>query len=122
LQVTNGNVAIDTQMANDSQYLLSTIQQESYNFLEYVSNDSTCTDLRYTRERIFHKHSDELSQDDDAAEESITFGDLVPRQTNDRFVAAQALSHVLLLASRGALKVSQGNAYGPIVLSDLVQG
>ncbi|ORY86925.1 Rec8 like protein-domain-containing protein [Protomyces lactucae-debilis] len=94
---------IDTQMANDSQFLLSTLQQESYNFFEY------------TRERIAQHDSV------DGQEGAILFENLVEPKTSDRFVASQAFSHVLLLASKGAIHVTQEVPYGSIMVHDLVE-
>lgn len=51
---------------------------------------------------------------------SITFSQLCePPQTN-RFVATQAFTHVLQLATMGMVQVRQENAYADITLQPLV--
>ena len=58
---------------------------------------------------------DRFLRDRASSEGGVSFEELIPRH-NGRFVAAQAFSHVLALASSGALKVEQQTAYGDISL------
>ena len=51
---------------------------------------------------------------------TISFGELCKPRNTSRFVASQAFSHVLQLATMGMVKVEQSGAYDPIELQPLV--
>lgn len=51
----------------------------------------------------------------------IAFDKLVDKRECTKFVAAQALAHVLLLATKKVLSVYQDKPYGPILLSNLIE-
>lgn len=100
----------EIQTAAPSQWMSATLNQESSNFLEFV------------RAQI----GGEPPPDDDNAEEresgaprkkTVKFEELLPPAQHTKMVAAQALHHVLTLATKHLLDVQQTEGYGPIALS-----
>jgi len=73
------------------------MEKESQNFLEFV------------RTAYLEKITEEGN-----AEDFITMNELVPPPQNHAIVAAQALQHILLLATRGFITVQQRILYGDI--------
>jgi meiotic recombination protein REC8 len=95
--------AVDTQKADESQWMSGVLAQESRNFLEYVKTE---LDTR--------KGGDE---DELLGGEFITFDELLPPTQHTKIVAAQAFHHLLALATRGLLQVKQDVGYEPIQMS-----
>lgn len=81
----------------------NSFDQQTINFLEYVSN------------RIFEGTNEDI-REDGAKKGEISFSWLIPPKSNTRAVATQALSHVLTLATKGALHVRQ-KEFGAIFLA-----
>ncbi|KAF8449950.1 Rec8 like protein-domain-containing protein [Terfezia claveryi] len=81
---------IGTQDANASQWLNATMEKESQNFLEFV------------RTAYLQKVQEEVN-----TVGFITMDELVPPHQSHAIVAAQALQHILLLATRGFITVQQ---------------
>ena len=73
------------------------MQKESYNFLKFVQ---TAISEKATKE------GNSVS--------NITMDELVPPQGNTRIVGAQALQHILFLATGALLVVKQDQRYGDI--------
>ena len=101
---------VDLQTAASSQWMKGTLDQESSNFLEFVKAQI----------------GDEPPPDDGNEEEreggvptkkTVTFEELLPPAQHTKMVAAQALHHVLALATKNLLDLQQTEGYGPIVLS-----
>ncbi|KAF8428256.1 Rec8 like protein-domain-containing protein [Tirmania nivea] len=88
---------IGTQDANASQWLNETMEKESQNFLEFVRT-------AYLKKVI----------EEGNAEGFITMDELVPPHQSHAIVAAQALQHILLLATRGFITVQQRLLYDDI--------
>lgn len=88
---------MSTQGANTSQWLNDAMQKESYNFLEFL------------RTSIKDKTADTSS-----SVQFITMDQLLPPYENSAIVAAHALQHILLLATKGFIAVEQKRAYGHI--------
>jgi hypothetical protein len=78
---------VDTQTAANSQWVREALDREALNFLEYV------------------RHSIMTTADD---VQSVTFEQLFEPRRNSRIVAAQAFYHVLSLATKGRVWVTQG--------------
>ena len=99
---------VSTQTAGESQWIRSTLDGESNNFLEFV------------RTRIQEKDAgpgaDELASETNQGG-SITFEMLLPPTQHTKIVAAQALLHTLSLATKGLVNVRQEEGYGSIDLS-----
>ena len=109
-QLYGPGAAVDTQTAADSQWLRSTLNQETSNFLAFLKAQITILP------------SPEDGEEDELAgpsqpKASISFEELLPPQQNTKIVAAQALYHVLSLATKTLITVEQDPADGPIVLS-----
>lgn len=108
---------VDTQDAAQSQWLRSTLDAESNNFLEFirteVSHKATAVAAAQEVENDFPSIA--------AAPTSVLFEELLPPTKNTKIVGAQALLHVLALATKGLIEVEQQEDYGPINLS-LVAG
>lgn len=86
-----------TQNANSSQWLNATMEKESQNFLEFI------------RTAYLKKVTTEGNTED-----FITMNELVPPHQSRAIVGAQALQHILLLATRGFINVQQRTLYGNI--------
>ncbi|KAK2765035.1 hypothetical protein FQN54_008734 [Arachnomyces sp. PD_36] len=89
-QVHGPAAGVDTQTAAQSQWLSNTLDRESLNFLEFL-----CA------------RSSEQQKGNDSNGKSVAFSSLLPPETNSRVVATQAFLHVLTLATKGAVRVSQ---------------
>ncbi|KAL8723125.1 MAG: hypothetical protein Q9225_000529 [Loekoesia sp. 1 TL-2023] len=100
---------VDTQTAAQSQWLRATLDTESNNFLEFIKTE------------ISHKAATAQEARDDlsvgiGAPNSVLFEELLPPTQNTKIVAAQALHHVLALATKNLIRVDQQIHYGPIKL------
>ncbi|MCJ1462950.1 hypothetical protein MMC07_001554 [Pseudocyphellaria aurata] len=100
---------VSTQTAAESQWMRATLDHESKNFLEFLKADIerkmpsvTGEDLESTSMRV--------------SRQSVVFEDLLPPSQHTKVVAAQALHHVLALATKGLISVQQDEDYGPVIL------
>lgn len=93
---------VDTQTAAQSQWITSILEDEAYNFLDFVhtkiKENPTLEDIKSTTDHI-------------------TFHDLLPPIKNTKVVGAQGLLHVLALATKGLIEVNQIEPYGVIEIS-----
>lgn len=96
---------VDTQTAAQSQWQRAALGAESANFMDFVR--SAVDEAKQTAD---------LDEEDDESARSISFGDLLPPETNSNVVAAQAFLHVLSLGTKDLLKVQQQESFGPITL------
>ena len=87
----------------------ATLDTESNNFLEFVKTEITKKPVPAVEDE------DELARETTPAKE-IFFEELLPPARHTKIVAAQALHHVLALASKGLIGVRQDVDYGPIAL------
>lgn len=95
--------AVDTQTAAQSQWQRNAMNTESNNFLTFVEAGV--------------EEADQARGQDDEQIGSVEFKTLLEPGMNTRIVAAQALMHVLTLATRGLLEVAQERGYDdPIAL------
>ncbi|KAL9637319.1 MAG: hypothetical protein Q9204_001923 [Flavoplaca sp. TL-2023a] len=97
---------VDTQTAARSQWIRAALDTESINFLEFVKIESSTKAAR-----IAGGAGDE---DELVASHSVLFEELLPPAQNSKTVAAQALLHVLALATKGMLSVRQEEDFGAI--------
>jgi len=94
--------AVSTQQAADSQWLAATLEQEAFNFLDFLKTT------------IEGKQAD-LDDDDDNQEiVTVSFEELLPPKNNSEVVAAQGLLHVLSLATKGLITIRQEEGFGNI--------
>lgn len=92
-QIHGPAAEVDTQTAAQSQWLASTLGRESLNFLDFL------------RAQV-----PEQQKGGDSSKENgkgVALSTLLPPETNSRVVATQAFLHVLTLATKGAVRVSQ---------------
>ena len=91
------SAAVDTQTAQNSQCVADALETESLNFLEFVkcSHAEVEADL------------EGLEVDDEPRERWVGFETLFPPHESHRIVAAQAFHHVLSLATKNLLRVTQ---------------
>ena len=109
---------VDTQTAAKSQWMRAALDAESNNFLDFVKTEIATKAARAARcEEAEH----DLPGAGVAGPDSVFFEVLLPPTQNTTTVAAQALLHVLALATKGMLHVEQKEHYGPIGLG-LVAG
>ena len=108
---------VSTQTAAESQWMKATLDQESSNFLEFLKAELVAK-LPPGPEEAEKEDDDELAGDAARrAQQSVFFEELLPPALHTRIVAAQALHHVLALATRGFVNVWQEEVrYGPIRL------
>ena len=98
---------VTTQQAAESQWMRATLDQESNNFLEFVKTEIAA------KSRPAAEEEDDLAADT-RPQRSTFFEELLPPGRHTKIVAAQALHHVLALATKGLLHVQQKEDYGPI--------
>ncbi|KAB8294765.1 hypothetical protein EYC80_006727 [Monilinia laxa] len=87
---------VDTQTAEQSQWIRHIMDIESENFLDFVR---LLISERYN-EDIFHEN-------EQLKDKKVGFEELFDPATNSEVVAAQAFSHVLALATEGKISVKQ---------------
>lgn len=97
---------VDTQTAARSQWMRAALDTESINFLDFVKTEASTKAARIAGEA---GDEDEL-----VAPHSVLFEELLPPAQNSKTVAAQALLHVLALATKGMLSVRQEEDFGAI--------
>ena len=102
--------AVDTQTAGQSQWMRATLNQEANNFLEFVKAELTALPV------LASDDEDELSGDG-LSRSPISFERLLPPSQHSKIVAAQALHHLLALATKSLITVRQDSPYGSINLS-----
>lgn len=91
----------DTTALEQPKWLTSSLDQESVNFYDYV------------KDRIHETAANAKSRPNSpckaiGGKTAVSFASLLPVESNTRAVATQALMHVLILATNGGLRVSQG--------------
>ena len=101
---------VDTQTAAQSQWMKATLDQQASNFLDFVKAEISAIPSTADKEE------DELSVDA-RPKGLLLFEDLLPPIKNSKIVAAQALHHILALASKSLIHVRQDSPYGPIDLA-----
>ena len=107
---------VSTQTALGSQWMRATLDAESNNFLEFVRSELA------NRPPVVRGAEGEGAEDEVAAGEEgvgakkMLFEELLPPARHPKIVAAQALLHVLALATKALITVSQSVDYGPIKL------
>lgn len=102
--------AIDTQTAGQSQWMRATLNREAINFLDFVKAEITALPAHASDDE------DELSGDCHP-NSSVSFERLLPPTQHSKIVAAQALHHLLALATKSLITVRQDSPYGSIDLS-----
>ncbi len=111
---------VSTQTASESQWMKATLDQESSNFLDFLKAELAAKIPTGPEEAADDDDDDDDELAGDAtrrAQHSVFFEDLLPPVLHTRIVAAQALHHVLALATRGFVNVWQEEVrYGPIGL------
>ena len=109
-QLYGPGAAVDTQTAADSQWVRSTLNQEASNFLAFV--EAKITEIPIPED----EEEDELAGQAQP-KVSVAFEEMLPPQENTKIVAAQALYHVLALATKGLINVEQSPADSQIDIS-----
>jgi meiotic recombination protein REC8 len=97
---------VDTQTAEQTQWMKKTLDRESLNFLEFVKAAIES-----------QQREDGNDEEPSTAEKQngfVIFGDLLPPEKNTKIVAAQALIHTLSLATKNLITVQQDEGYGEI--------
>lgn len=102
--------AVDTQTAGQSQWMRATLNQEANNFLEFVKAEVTALPAHASDDE------DELSGDG-VSKSYVSFERLLPPTKHSKIVAAQAMHHLLALATKSLITVRQDSPYGSIELS-----
>ncbi|KAK6537057.1 hypothetical protein TWF281_001259 [Arthrobotrys megalospora] len=95
----------DTQ---NSRWLAETLERESYNFYEYLRSQLLC------------KYQNDLDVGNKG--HFLTFDELISPAESSQFVAAQGFHHLLHLATRGTVRVKQGDYREPIIINLVVDG
>ena len=88
----------------------ATLNQEANNFLEFVKAEVTALPAHASDDE------DELSSDV-LSKSSVSFERLLPPTKHSKIVAAQAMHHLLALATKSLIIVRQDSPYGSIDLS-----
>jgi meiotic recombination protein REC8, fungi type len=101
---------VSTQVAAESQWVRATLDKESGNFLEFIKTE-------IIRRRMALGEEDVGRADPTGVQNAVLFENILLPSEHTKIVAAQALHHVLALATKGLINVQQNMAYGPIKLS-----
>jgi meiotic recombination protein REC8, fungi type len=104
------SATVDTQTAQQTQWMRDTLDRESYNFLDFLKaaiegQDPPDGSLPGAGEVLGNKF--------------VIFEELLPPRENTKMVAAQGLIHALSLATKNLIAVQQDEAYGDILMSIL---
>lgn len=100
---------VSTQIAAESRWMRATLDKESGNFLDFIKTE-------IEGRRVPQGEADEESAEPAGSPNAVLFEDLLPPVQHTKIVAAQALHHVLALATKGLISVQQDMAFGPIIL------
>ena len=100
---------VSTQVAAESQWMRATLDKESGNFLDFVKTE-------IEGRRLALGVAEEEFAEPTGLPNAVLFENLLPPFQHTKIVAAQALHHVLALATKGLIDVQQDMAYGPIIL------
>lgn len=100
---------VSTQTAAESQWMRATLDHESSNFLDF---------LKAEIERNMPRTGEEDQERTGVIvpRQSVVFEEILPPSQHTKVVAAQALHHVLALATKGLIIVHQDLDYGPVTL------
>lgn len=101
--------AVDTQTANQSQWVKEAMARESMNFFDFVKNTILEADIDASEQ---NQEDGELARDLGAGE--VSFAVLFPPESNTAMVASQAFHHILTLATKSLLGVQQDEVFGDI--------
>ena len=115
-QLHGPGAGVSTQVQAESQWIEATLDREAHNFLDFLKEEIKRVP---GPEAGDEDEEDELSREMLAAPEPrdmVEFGQLLPPQDHSAIVAAQALHHVLALATKNLVKVEQEEPFGPIKL------
>ena len=109
---------VSTQTALGSQWMRATLDAESNNFLEFVKSELANRPPVVRGGAEGEAAEGELAGGEEGvgAREPLLFEALLPPARHPKLVAAQALLHVLALATKGLITVNQRVDYGPIEL------
>lgn len=121
-QLHGPGAGISTQVQAQSQWIEATLDREAHNFLDFLKEEIR----KVPGAGAVHDDDDEdeLSRElPPLAEKSdmVEFEHLLPPQDHSAIVAAQALHHVLALATKNLVKVEQEEPFGTIKLG-VVEG
>lgn len=108
-QLYGPGAGVSTQVAAESQWMRATLDQESRNFLDFVTSEITGRNMALSQ-------AEEEPSEPTGLPNAVLLEDLLPPSQHTKIVAAQALHHVLALATKGLLAVQQDMAYGQITL------
>lgn len=100
---------VSTQTAAESQWMRATLDRESSNFLEFLK-----AEIERKMPRVGEEGQE--STGIHVPQQSVVFEELLPPSQHTKVVAAQALLHVLALATKGLITVQQNLDYGPVTL------
>ena len=106
---------VNTQTALGSQWMRATLDAESQNFLEFVKSELAARPA-VVRGVEGEEGAEEEEEGVAVGAREVLFEELLPPARHLKLVAAQALLHVLALATKGLVTVSQSTDYGAIKL------
>ncbi|KAL2356650.1 Rec8 like protein-domain-containing protein [Cryomyces antarcticus] len=98
---------VDTQTAHQSQWTRQALDNESLNLLDFIE-----TGIEEKSKLIERGAVGEQVEPSN----TVSFEELLPRASNSRIVAAQALLHTLALAAKNLIRVEQQEAFGRITI------
>lgn len=101
--------AVDTQTAGESQWQRAALDEQAQNFLTFIE-----AGIEGKRGRAADGGVEGAVSAEDVGE--VSFEELLSPATNSRMVAAQALLHVLSLATKGLISIRQEEDFGEIGL------
>ena len=114
-QLYGPTAGVTTQTPAESQWMKATLDHETGNFLEFVRAEVAARVPAMAVEEGDDGDDDELGAEE-RPRQNVLFEELLPPTQHTRIVAAQALHHVLALATRGLLEVEQETGFGAIRL------
>ena len=118
-QLHGPGAGIGTQTVAQSQWIRATLDREAHNFLNFVEAEiNALPPITSKAERSIDDDEDELSSLVPVPTNPVVeFEQLLPPGQHSAVVAAQALHHVLALATKGLVNVEQTRPFAAIQLS-----
>ena len=110
-QLYGPGAAVDTQTAQQSQWVAKALDTEAHNFLAFV-----------TAEIDAKVAAGGWGEEDEDGGGRVTFEEMLPPEQHSKVVAAQGLLHVLSLATKGLIEVRQEEAFGEIEIGVVSRG
>lgn len=108
---------VGTQTQAQSQWIEATLDREAHNFLDFLKEEISALPAQQLSAREDGEEDELALIPPPVPKPEVEFEQLLPPGQHSTIVAAQALHHVLALATKNLLRVEQEEPFGAIKLS-----